>query len=1282
MPAGTFKNPHLDGHAQAGRRGFALLITVTLLAFLVLLLVSLAALTRVETQVAGNSQQIAQARQNALMALNIAIGQLQKAAGPDQRVTATADLAGGSGGVRLQIAPTTNSASTAPDGTMGNKKYWDATNTDNGLGKVVAGTRYWTGVWGNYDPAAPTAGNGNIYEKTPRPVLLNWLVSGNEGAEFASSTAAATFGQIITQGTSIAYTPTGTATTTTAVVKPSSGTFGATATATTALTFGGVATKPVVLLVGAKAAGTEDRTLESKELAADRYVVAPLVTINAPMGTVPGLGAAVAPPIGRYAYWVGDEGVKARINLADRYATSTAPATDPLARARLLTAPRSGAEIVADTPVSGTFTDFANTSYLTWSTTDASAKSVMSLSQLGFLDGTNLSATVLGRHFNDFTTSSVGVEADAYNGGLRRDLTYYFEQGTLPTWTGPDGVSNGAGTSHGLIPAAYSPTMGTLDTSDKRVPRWDVVRSFYNLPSTTGNSLTGGSGDTVRVQVATDTQMGITPVIVQMRLLVGVIGNSNATPTSDVPSVPAKTLRILVNPLVELANPYTVNLSAPNGINFQFKDDTRIDGGNSYKFGDSGTQKGLFSSDGVLSGTILHIPAFTLHPGQAAVFYVQGANAVAASGVTVTLVQMSGTPPNAGGTFTDYIYRDYGSWAPGGTSVQIRPWETGGNSTALAEFTLQGSTQILQQLGGINPNRDPSQYHAITIDPTNPSVQPVFVYAWQYNEPGDSSPYSGAALGMGNTALRPWTDFNPRGGYFRVTNYSYGAAPYVQFYMPFSQELLDFSSGLVNLYWGRALPTNGTVANSILFDIPRRNTMLMNDLPVISLGSLQHANLTAEDIPSASSDIAWEFGSTSPLPPNPGHQPAYAFGNSYASIFLPRAKAKFLPDATNYPYQMDNWGSNLTAESSGKGTTANGQVARNYYDISYLLNTALWDGYFFSAIPQSGDAFAPVNPRLGLSDASTATATNVRNGQQAAAYTLIDGAFNINSTSVDAWVAVLGGMKNLPRLPNLASSEPSPNTNTVFPRSIRQPTQAIATPTGTGADSYSGYRQLTDANIQTLATAIVKQVRMRGPFVSLSHFVNRVLVAAGSDTTSGLGQSGALQTAIDTANLNVFSDSTASASADRVALLTPTDSDQAAMKEAGVRGTFSLFADGSINTPVPTPLQRSAGIPGWLTQADLLQAIGPVISTRSDTFVIRAYGETNNPVLNPTTPVAGARAWCEAVVQRMPDYVDQTDFNLTGFGNATAPAGTNATNQTYGRRFKIVSFRWLSPNDI
>src|SRR5438132_1213797 len=75
--------------------GFALLMTLTLLAFLVLLLIGLATYTRIETAVSSNMQRQGQARENALLALNVAVGQLQKYAGPDQRVTATAESLSG-----------------------------------------------------------------------------------------------------------------------------------------------------------------------------------------------------------------------------------------------------------------------------------------------------------------------------------------------------------------------------------------------------------------------------------------------------------------------------------------------------------------------------------------------------------------------------------------------------------------------------------------------------------------------------------------------------------------------------------------------------------------------------------------------------------------------------------------------------------------------------------------------------------------------------------------------------------------------------------------------------------------------------------------------------------------------------------------------------------------------------------------------------------------------------------------------------------------------------------
>src|SRR6218665_2574780 len=92
--------------ANPRKRGFALLITITLLAFLVLLLVSLASLTRVETRIADNSRQLSQARQNATFALNVALGQLQIFTGPDQRITTPACFGeGATSGVSGLVTP-------------------------------------------------------------------------------------------------------------------------------------------------------------------------------------------------------------------------------------------------------------------------------------------------------------------------------------------------------------------------------------------------------------------------------------------------------------------------------------------------------------------------------------------------------------------------------------------------------------------------------------------------------------------------------------------------------------------------------------------------------------------------------------------------------------------------------------------------------------------------------------------------------------------------------------------------------------------------------------------------------------------------------------------------------------------------------------------------------------------------------------------------------------------------------------------------------------------------
>lgn len=80
---------------------------------------------------------------------------------------------------------------------------------------------------------------------------------------------------------------------------------------------------------------------------------------------------------------------------------------------------------------------------------------------------------------------------------------------------------------------------------------------------------------------------------------------------------------------------------------------------------------------------------------------------------------------------------------------------------------------------------------------------------------------------------------------------------------------------------------------------------------------------------------------------------------------------------------------------------------------------------------------------------------------------------------------------------------------------------------------------------------------------------------------------------------------------------------------------------------------------------------------RSDTFLIRTYGDARD-----ASGKILARAWCEAVVQRMPEYVDPTDRPEAAEGWPGAADKLTATNALFGRRIEIRSFRWLGAEEI
>ena len=95
-----------------------------------------------------------------------------------------------------------------------------------------------------------------------------------------------------------------------------------------------------------------------------------------------------------------------------------------------------------------------------------------------------------------------------------------------------------------------------------------------------------------------------------------------------------------------------------------------------------------------------------------------------------------------------------------------------------------------------------------------------------------------------------------------------------------------------------------------------------------------------------------------------------------------------------------------------------------------------------------------------------------------------------------------------------------------------------------------------------------------------------------------------------------------------------------------------------------------------MDQADILRNLGAQLTPRGDTFVVRAYGDS----LAPTGAVR-ARAWCEAVLQRVPEY-------LEGIGERADPPHrkqaelVNEANRNFGRRFRIVQFRWLAADEV
>ena len=1151
------------------QRGFALIVTISLMILLTIVAVGLLTISSISLRSSAINSAMAEARANARLALLLAVGQLQRHAGPDQRITTTADIAGSGAGDALAGGQSPANNSTINGQTKG-------------LSPVQPGTRYWTGVFSNRDTPV------SIYTKTPSPSLVQWLVSGSD--------------------------------TETTPVTPTDG--------RCAVVSGGKVADPTkaVILAGENSVGSDTAGIE-------RHVAVPLLNVLDRTGTK---------PAGRYGWWVGDEGVKASLNIAEK-------ATDPLHHASLV-AERRGWETIAglsDYPRPGSADNLA-------------LEKISSLPQAQLLVSSFGAETgglsPLQQIFHSATATSRGLLTDTLNGGSRVDLTAILS-GALPTTSAVPSMLNYPVRARTIIPTAGAPGM--------RAPRWDNLKDFHDRFA----AMSGG--ELVVKPAADDFSTAIAPLITDFRILMGArlkVQGGRATDSFN--------LNSCGKIAVAIANPYGVPLKWDRDLEFEVMNMTPA-GNRPSRIWNIGDRSAFIPQNpgeaAVFNKAVFRIRASSLRPGEARAYtmpsYVFRPAATGAQQVVIDLAPFQSSAPF---NFSNCIELENTvpiTIAAGGNTPSMDVRESWQTTQIGLEMRLRSSSGILRRIerfeldnGYFSPNA-----RTFTRDEANRMTQPfpLMLYSFQLSQPGtDYLPLmpGGYQMGMRASTIRTFADFNLQATRFRKTIASYNPPPFFvesnnsKAQLPANTPGGDTGVGFTRnlaldpLPWGRS--ASGS-RSTVLFGVPREIT---------SIAMLQHADLTGDNFQAS---VA--------------HQPGNAVGNSWATPFVRRR----LTSQPRVDYTL------LGSPNRSGWTPTN----TTYYDLSYLLNSALWDSYYFSTIPRSGAAMPEVATYDVLGDSS---AGDLRDPVKAANRLMVKGSFNINSTDKNAWKAFLASARHTKH-----PSDSGENADAAFPRSLDQPSTSAVPPTGTAVDSFSGFRRLSDAQLDLLAEEMVRQVRLRGPFVSLSHFINRSI--GDINRHAAVTRSGPLQAAIDESGLNINHAGNRNIftginpAADAVTLRSfegaprsdfdggdRGDRPSSASSEYidwGTTSTDNNFGSvASIVADRETILEdrmrreqgyRSTGIPGWLTQADVLQVIGPALSARSDTFRIRTFGESLDA--NGKTV---ATAYCEAIIQRMPDYVDPSN-PPDARGNELS-----ATNRTYGRKFEIVSFRWLTPAEI
>jgi hypothetical protein len=1170
-------------------KGFALIMCLFLMPLFVLLALSMLSISSIELRKTrtGEAKSVAQA--NARLALMQAIGQLQKTMGPDQRVSATAEIL--------------------------------SDNLPN---------PHWTGTWRTTLPNGDSFFvrddlSGGLRDRrwedglNTKGQVIEWLVSG-AGNPAATNADAVSLFQLDNQPT----------------------------------------------------------------------VTAPKVRVDKHSGSFGG----------HMAWWTGDLGVRANLRASD-------PRSTILAKPENLTNGgmyRVMASQAADMKMMSGGTDLAD-----------SARPKLATS--GTIDLTGVDLNWGKQHAFDFTTDSQGVLVDVAKGGLKQDLTSYFLSGAIAPLGNLPGLADNESLVGDLVQSRHA----------QAGPRFGLLRDWARLgipfsgknvrgrqPQFNSNvaavSREKALANEQPVKLAGNQRAALQPILVEATNFTQMSCYINQEDNAG----KKYQLRQLMYPRVVLWNPYNADITfgrsivmiQGNGRQEMWTLNTHgnnpfmslaqwlsFEGGRSTQFFGPG---GILDSEGYndpyMGSYYFSIPETKFGPGECLVFsparsaeydglsaYRTGSYDLAANVLSCTVspdpgrsFYVSGTEIDGGFSFLpiQFWYAPTPYWSSDGRNgvenqsddTRVIMKEIGSRrrvtfevfdalpQVAVISASLQYGAGREPRIQWAKEERMPIQLLSKTAPtPTvipNVRTREGIRLRWFDEHPSN--------LGSGSLANTAYFDeallanWNLRASFVMRSPWENigGGAPW--FFGAYTRDLFDQA-----VSWDEQAPVPRSgrfhgnpfgppqegFSQYILFDVPRSETGLL------SLGQLQHAKL---------SEMIWH--------------PSYAMGNSLVDprlgtsglLGLNRTSAKTTNNASanfgGFSSVELGW-SNDTQRSADQEEWAKNarsiltevpQKDHLVYDLSFELNQKLWDRFYLSSGSIEEKRLFAENPqnnplpnaRMQLAPGTEKSQRqgDLTNFHKSASQLMVHGAFNVNSTRVDAWKAMLGST----RLSGFGNGAGAP-----FPR-ILAPKEGAWNNDGIGDRVWAGYRELNEDEVNRLAIAIVAEVKKRGPFLSLADFVNRRLA---EDET---GRMGPLQAAIENAGLN-------SSLVDGY----PLDNE-----------TSLPDYEHPDNIPDATRMEQTLkpeskvwGATTYLTQADILQVLGPTLTARSDSFVIRAYGDAVD-----SAGKLQARAWCEAVVQRTPEAIfpDATGLNSAQLG---LPGD-------FGRRFRIQSFRWLSPNEI